>query len=811
MNEQSITLLNTSQVLRFLNLLSTNPTEIYTYGFFDRETGKPTKGYATCFGKRGDIVRDCQKLSKSATLHVVLNRTSIGRKYEHVESSRVLAVDLDRQLAPNELEKIITKFTPHGIVESSPGRHHLYWKIEDVNLVMWEKFQLGLAHYFNGDYALAERSKMLRSPGMARLTKSGELFLPEFIWMPETVRAAITLPNIIKVFPFIEETYQEAVRLKKKRVKALRKAIEKKDLSEIEAGEGRNATIYWAVKQEFSKFRPGVEAGTYDDAVAYARGLNETFRDGPLGESEFTYAARNGFKKGSNIREFYKNKYEAAMSEKYVNGEAHEEVFKYDYESNPFLKANRFGELSIIARITQRFYEKLCSLDGAVYAFNEIDHTWNPQTTNKSTELINFYGQVILDVLNDPLFIPTFCMDKEGQVIQSKRQRAEERFLSSRLPKSVISIVLNSTAIPSINKTDVERNAEILFVANGALDIVSGDIRDAEPGDYLLNRSNIVYDPYAECPKWEEFINEIFSANEEPKEMVRFIQELFGYSLTGNVNEQKVFCHYGTGANGKSKVLSALQKLMGDYATFIDPDEVVSKKGGAMKSFERFGAKIDMKRVAIVDDLDTASTWNDAFLKNATGSYIRARAEYERSREIVNRAKVHFGLNEAPSPQSETDGVIRRLCLIPYSAKFQHTAHKSNEIDANILKELSGILNWAIEGYKRVKEKGGIVYPEETKLAVEEYKQEYFKIEESVKKLFSAGEEWHPLPYLLKCLNTYLENEGESVRATADKLGGILSQDLRAQKERKTKKRVTHYRVKFLIPKEQVDNYGLIL
>ena len=65
------------------------------------------------------------------------------------------------------------------------------------------------------------------------------------------------------------------------------------------------------------------------------------------------------------------------------------------------------------------------------------------------------------------------------------------------------------------------------------------------------------------CPEWTKFLNQIFAEDEE---LIKFMQRVVGYSLTGYVSEQRLFILIGTGANGKSTFLKVLQSLTGDYA-----------------------------------------------------------------------------------------------------------------------------------------------------------------------------------------------------------------------------------------------------
>ena len=54
--------------------------------------------------------------------------------------------------------------------------------------------------------------------------------------------------------------------------------------------------------------------------------------------------------------------------------------------------------------------------------------------------------------------------------------------------------------------------------------------------------------------------------------MIRFLQQWFGYSLTGDTREHALIFIYGSGGNGKSVFLNMLMRMLGDYAVIADMD-----------------------------------------------------------------------------------------------------------------------------------------------------------------------------------------------------------------------------------------------
>lgn len=453
-------------------------------------------------------------------------------------------------------------------------------------------------------------------------------------------------------------------------------------------------------------------------------------------------------------------------------------LVKYNYNFEvPALKQNRFTEAGIVERIIQRFGDRMVVRGEALFVFNTTNHTWQEQSYVYSPLLYQFWSDVTQDVINDPRFINDLCRNNEGEVSADKMKRMEEKFMSVRLYNSVSKTILTSPdGIRNKKSSEFDDNNDLLFCENGVLNMMTGEFRDARPEDYLLNRSPVVWDENAKCDDWIDFLNEVFSLDADTEDIVRFMQELFGYTLSGDISEQKIFCHYGSGANGKSKVLSALKHIGGDYCSYVDPDDFTKIEGGFSKAFERFGSKIESKRIAIVDDLEVTSIWNESLVKAVTSPFYRARAEYEKSREVKNHVKLHLGLNVAPSPQAENYGILRRLCLIPYTRQFTPNSKASTVIDKMISDGAPGILAWAVEGYRRMKSQEGIKYPMSADLAIEEYQENHFVFEKMLLQMYERSKE-EEFEFCFDIHNEVLkrcQREGVDKRIGNEELGLII-------------------------------------
>ena len=109
----------------------------------------------------------------------------------------------------------------------------------------------------------------------------------------------------------------------------------------------------------------------------------------------------------------------------------------------------------------------------------------------------------------------------------------------------------------------LDRNPMLLNVLNGTLDLETCELRPHDPADLITKIAPVKYDPEAKCPKWLEFLKRIMN---DDQEMITFLQQAIGYSLTGLTSPQVMHFCYGLGANGKTTFLETIRDILGDYA-----------------------------------------------------------------------------------------------------------------------------------------------------------------------------------------------------------------------------------------------------
>ncbi len=268
------------------------------------------------------------------------------------------------------------------------------------------------------------------------------------------------------------------------------------------------------------------------------------------------------------------------------------------------------------------------------------------------------------------------------------------RFLRSSENQYRIRSALQSAEVLSQFATVIGQYDTHPFLAcagDVTLDLQTCVAREPRREDYITMKLGAEYDPAAQCPRWLAFLDEVFKHDAV---LIAYMQRAVGYSLTDSTKEQKCWVCVGRGSNGKSVFLTILNKLLGDYAgstpweTF---DAVTTESRGDL-------AKLHGCRLVTVIETADDARFNEARIKSVTGNdRVTARALYANSFDYVPTYKIWFATNNRPRISGTDDGIWRRIELIPFTASFKGRM-RDKDMEAKLLTELPGILNWALAG-----------------------------------------------------------------------------------------------------------------
>jgi putative DNA primase/helicase len=228
--------------------------------------------------------------------------------------------------------------------------------------------------------------------------------------------------------------------------------------------------------------------------------------------------------------------------------------------------------------------------------------------------------------------------------------------------------------------------------------------RPHNPRSYLTYCLPFDFDPNAKCPLYDAAVRRMFENCAQPDEMVRHLNEILGYAIQPQRDIACFLMLKGDGANGKSKWVETMTRLVG-------PDAVASIRIDSLDS--QFGMSTLLGKLIMVDDdVDAGTKLPDGVLKQIS-ERKRVSIEFKGKTPFDATLTVLPVLlcNNFPVTSDVTRGMLRRVMVIGFDMEFIGANDDKALFPRIWMSEMSGVLNRAVEGYKRLRQRGAFDEP----------------------------------------------------------------------------------------------------
>ena len=270
-------------------------------------------------------------------------------------------------------------------------------------------------------------------------------------------------------------------------------------------------------------------------------------------------------------------------------------------------------------------------------------------------------------------------------------------------------IVGTAEGIKPCEATIFDTEPMFLNCDNGVLDLKTGKLSPHKPAQMLMKNTGVVYTGQYHSSLWSDTMAAIL-----PDPATReYMQKALGYALSGSVKRHECYFLKGDGGNGKGIVLETVAAVMGDYATTITIDTLLTSRENKNKGAGATPqiAKLKGIRLAICSESELDRTFNAATLKNLTGGdQLTGRMLYQNLIEFKPTHKIFFSSNYSPMLKDSNDkGVRRRLVIIPFDVTFSKEA---GNLDLDLGEKLAtkenheDVLTWLVEGWQKYQREG---------------------------------------------------------------------------------------------------------
>lgn len=254
----------------------------------------------------------------------------------------------------------------------------------------------------------------------------------------------------------------------------------------------------------------------------------------------------------------------------------------------------------------------------------------------------------------------------------------------------------------------------LLGTPGGVVELETGTLREARHDDYITRTTTIAPEA-GEPTRWLAFLRD---ATRDDAGLIRFLQQVAGYCLTGSTREHALFFIYGAGGNGKSVFLNTLTGIIGEYSATAAMDAFTASKHDKHPTDL---AMLQGARLVTASETEDGRAWAEAKIKQMTGGDpITARFMRRDFFTYQPEFKLVIVGNHKPELRNVDDATRRRFNIIPF-------IHRPTTPDPNLEQALRDewprILSWAIAGALDWQQ-NGLIRPEVVADATREYFEE---------------------------------------------------------------------------------------
>ena len=261
--------------------------------------------------------------------------------------------------------------------------------------------------------------------------------------------------------------------------------------------------------------------------------------------------------------------------------------------------------------------------------------------------------------------------------------------------------------------SDMPPAHELLPVKNGLLHLPSGTLYRPSPAYFCLNAADVEFDPGAPKPKeWLRFLDQVWPGDTQS---VEALQDMFGYLLSPDTSQQKILLIVGPKRSGKGTIARVLTGIMGQESVAAPTLASLATNFGL--------APLIGKSVAMIGDARLSGRADQASIAERLLS-ISGEDSITVDRKFkpawTGRLSARFVIltNELPRLADASGALASRFVVLTMEQSFYGREDKG--LGNRLMTEMPGILNWAREGYLRLRKRGYFIQPESAMDAIDE-------------------------------------------------------------------------------------------
>ena len=623
-----------------------------------------------------NAVNICSELSQSKIdVYFGINpRTGRGGKKENVYFLTVFHAEIDygqdghKKKMLNETYEstleAITKFSPKpSMMVHSGGGFHCYWVLEnplnvkETGVSRIEAINRNLSEALGGDKGTQDISRVLRIPGTYNLK------LPENPRKVEAVYLDGPKYQLSDFDKFMDEEKSESVR------------------------EEISKQVNVANPQQNSKDNPENDSNINIDKLP----ISEKIKSLILSGNDGSYPSRSEADMAVV----------AALVNRGVDDQSIKKIFEaysigQKYREHP--KSDNYLQHTVqaakkLSNLTETELQNPLFLNGSLYKEKGKCHLG---IVKFQEYIFRKHKLIILEQEKKVFKYNNKCYEECSDELINNLCQGELKGYRGFFTKQALSDFVHFAIGDLLVNSDIAKNDQVRYLTliNGLYDLNDEQLINHSPQIFTTNLLPYNFNPSAECPRFIQYLDEVFLSDQGK---ITFLQEAVGYAFHKSIPMPTLFFLIGEGSNGKSVFINTLVNLFGERNTCNISLTSLSNEYYILGLFG--------KMINISSETPNKNQINTNVIKAAVaGDWVTGREPYKPPTKFRPYAKHYLAMNEAPVIGDNSHGMWRRIYPLEFSRVFSK-AEMDTDLPNKLLRELPGIFNWALEGYKRLRDK----------------------------------------------------------------------------------------------------------
>ena len=346
----------------------------------------------------------------------------------------------------------------------------------------------------------------------------------------------------------------------------------------------------------------------------------------------------------------------------------------------------------------------------------------------------------------DDEYVMSYIRDRYGKYATGSKLTSTLKLIQTD------SKVLSDAPISEFN------SLPLISFLNGTLHIDmktgKGVIKKHSRDDFVTTQMPYYYNPKAECPNWEKFLNDITAGRKDDQAV---IQEFAGYILSPDCRFQKALMLKGGGSNGKSVVFNILSAALGGISRDGRGYISGSEPSKWAKDFRLMPFRTAWLNISSDMENDFRGA-EGAFKKIVAGEVLEDSYKFKDSIHFKPRTKLIMACNYFPSVNDTSDGFMRRWLIVELPMHYvekEKVKSKRNDrefdpfLEDKLMKELPGIFNWMLKGLQRLLAQKQFTHTSRQDALIQEFRRAnnpLYSFVEEKQEYFKGSDEGHVVP-----------------------------------------------------------------